>query len=159
MTLHHVSLFWRGLILDPTFFDLYRVEDDSSPQVLSYTGADGDRPFSTDETKAGFAGSGSEIERYFRERMPRIGSYVQILGGPYALPADTKAMVEHTYSRKHLWLGPELDRDAKQPGAVDPHDAFRSVIVKQWDLWNQYLKTGSPVYMGPLDVRRPRGGR
>ena len=149
----HVCLYLHGIILDPTFYDFYRVRTETGP--LRYISWDGTiKNFEEGLTTRGLAGDLLELENFFHELIPREGSYAQ--RDIWDLPGFVKEMTEEIFDIDFLWIGAEDDPDRTKINIHNPQvAAYSNVIVEQWKMWEEYCKNGQPSFLSPL-ARRAR---
>ncbi len=180
ITRNHVSLFFNGITLDPTFYDFYRMtstpwiysDDPNEDSVISFLDLYGvQRFFKNKEVLGGFIGSKDELIRYLLTYRPRKGSIMNNLfewtGTFFGESVGDESMVEKEinnnvlslynqfYNSASLWDGPY----GKCTVDYTPCGDYGIVIKPLWDDWTKYWDSGKggkkrtgPDYIKPLDM-------
>lgn len=172
----HVCLYFRGVLLDPTFYDMYRLAvgneepvstDPMSDSDLHFVTATGEvRPFKNWEVARGFVGTQGEICAYYFRRRLRAGTYGNPMYTDYT-DETPKLIVDYIYGDEQTkarlkipWVGPAEDYEQNKVNPAEfgliGRDYF-AVFKNEWDRWQQYLagppSDGSLDYLRPLDMR------
>ena len=168
MTAKHVSLYHKGIIFDPTFYDLYTVQnegrnpDRSDPNKeshIKYLTIHGDIvPFTNREAQSGFWGSNTDIQNYMYQKRPREGSYALAVLTKWSseLPQeqfDTASakreydlgiisdIIERSFGAPDLFGGPDSDEYESQ--FVDDtlnRSSFLPQMNEVWQDWEKYIE-------------------
>ena len=165
----HVFIIFRGILLDPVFYDWYRLlgVPQSDPQQFLYTSRDGvNGAFSEEQSKQGYIGDYDEYIGFFYGYNPRPNTKAGgLLAGHQSWGWNEK--IDFLYKKLVKWIGPASDPDRKKLILPDDyHEAqlvqdFAENISRFWtDDWADYWKTRKEKvpnrsYFRPLELDIP----
>jgi hypothetical protein len=149
----HVSLYYRGIICDPTFYDLYRIgpfqlpgPDPMADSNLSYTTImDGEGVFKNWEIVRGIVGTLGELKAYIYNHTMKTGSYAHSMPLPVlsGTPEDNQRVINYFLDDlvsiiygNNTYVGP----DNKDYLTGTPIDSYLKVMKDEWDRWELYKK-------------------
>jgi hypothetical protein len=168
MTNKHVSLYHKGTIFDPTFYDIYTIQnevfnsDRNDPNAASHikylTIHNEIIAFTNGEAQSGFWGSISDINQFLYKKRPRGGSHAinvstkwssELSHDHFDTPSARRwydfdiiqIIVDKFYGAPDLYWGPDKDEYGTQfTGDIPDLSHYTDHMNKAWRDWEKYLE-------------------
>jgi len=155
----HVTLFYKGVYLDPVFYSWYYIDGSFPNARFEFTRRDNSAvSYDFEETKRGFIGDFQQIANYFYGFSPRSNTtaFNILMSRPDLTTWAGK--VDYLYNSVY-WKGPIKDLTLEDIGlpVSTPVEEFLEDIIIFWSNWLEYWKTRKDdapkrSYLKPLNM-------